>query len=228
MKNLIKIITPKAIKKKLYKYYSKAIRNDQYKNSVARDKLIPVFELTEKHLQNLKVLPNRFNLLEQLPKNGVVAEIGVDKGDFSSQILINNQPKKLHLIDIWDSERYNQEKRKEVELKFEKEIISKNVVINLGYSTKVVDIFEDSYFDWIYIDTNHSYEMTKKELISYSPKIKEGGIIAGHDYTVGYWNGFFKFGVIEAVNEFCVCNDWEFVYLTMENREHSSFAIRKI
>ena len=228
MKNFIKIITPKAIKKKLYTYYSKAIRNDHYRNSIEREKLIPVYELTKKHLKNLKVLPNRFDLINQLPKNGTVAEIGVDKGDFSAQILIYNQPKKLHLIDIWDTERYNKEKRKEVELKFEKEIISQNVVINLGYSTKVVDIFEDSYFDWIYIDTNHSYETTKEELKLYSPKMKKGGIIAGHDYVVGFWNGLVKFGVIEAVNEFCVCNDWELVYLTMENRDHRSFAIRKI
>ncbi len=228
MKNFIKKITPKIIKKKLYTYYSKAIRNDHYRNSLEKERLIPLYELAEKHLENLKVLPNRYDLLKHLPKKGVVAELGVDKGDFSRQILINNQPKKLHLIDVWDSERYNQEKRKEVELKFENEIVLQNVVINFGYSTSVVDIFEDSYFDWIYIDTNHSYETTKEELKLYSPKIKKGGIIAGHDYVVGYWNGLVKFGVIEAVNEFCICNNWEFVYLTMENREHRSFAIRKM
>jgi len=228
LKNFIKKITPKIIKKKLYTYYSKAIRNDHYRNSIEKERLIPLYELAEKHLENLKVLPNRYDLLKHLPKKGVVAELGVDKGDFSRQILINNQPKKLHLIDVWDSERYNQEKRKEVELKFENEIVLQNVVINFGYSTSVVDIFEDSYFDWIYIDTNHSYETTKEELKLYSPKIKKGGIIAGHDYVVGYWNGLVKFGVIEAVNEFCICNDWEFVYLTMENREHRSFAIRKM
>lgn len=152
----------------------------------------------------------------------------MDKGDFSQQILINNLPDKLHLIDVWNSERYNQKKREEVELKFENEILLQKVVINLGYSTSVVDVFEDSYFDWIYIDTNHSYETTKEELKLYSPKIKKGGIIAGHDYVVGYWNGLVKFGVIEAVNEFCICNEWELVYLTMENRDHRSFAIRKI
>lgn len=228
MKSFIKRIIPKAIKNQIYNYYSKAIRNDHYRISVEREKHIPEFELKEMHLQNLKVLPNRSDMLEQLPKNGVVAEIGVDKGDFSLQILIKTQPKKLHLIDLWGSERYNQYKRKEVELKFEKEILSKNVAINFGYSTKVVDMFEDSYFDWIYIDTDHSYETTKEELKLYSSKIKVGGIIAGHDYVEGFWNGLVKFGVIEAVNEFCVCNNWEFIYLTMENREHRSFAIRKI
>jgi predicted O-methyltransferase YrrM len=129
---------------------------------------------------------------------------------------------------VWSSERYNQEKRKEVEMKFKNEIGLQKVVINLGYSTSVVNNFEDSYFDWIYIDTNHSYETTKEELNLYSPKIKKGGIIAGHDYIVGYWNGLVKYGVIEAVNEFCICNDWELVYLTMENRDPRSFAIRKM
>ena len=31
-------------------------------------------------------------------------------------------------------------------------------------------------------DGNHQYEFVKKDLINYVPKIKKGGIIAGHDY----------------------------------------------
>ena len=71
-------------------------------------------------------------------------------------------------------------------------------------STDAIGDFEDSTFDWIYIDTDHSYELTYKELRGYAPKVKPDGIIAGHDYSMGNWIDAYRYGVIEAVNEFCV------------------------
>jgi predicted O-methyltransferase YrrM len=49
-------------------------------------------------------------------------------------------------------------------------------------SSNCVDMFDNESIDFIYIDGNHQYEFVKKDLINYVPKIKEGGIIAGHDY----------------------------------------------
>ena len=43
----------------------------------------------------------RENFLRFLPKNAVVAEIGVATGDFSAQILALSKPKRFHLIDPW-------------------------------------------------------------------------------------------------------------------------------
>jgi hypothetical protein len=37
-----------------------------------------------------------------------------------------------------------------------------------------------------------------------------------------------RYGVIEAVHEFCVREGWEILYLTMDGRTASSFALRKI
>lgn len=223
-----KKIIPKNVKKRFYDFYSELIKENHREKYLRREKEIPVLELEEKHLKNLIALPNRLSLLEKLPKGGIVAEIGVDTGDFSKLILEHNKPKKLHLIDVWDSQRYNRDKKNIVEEQFKKEIVSGIIEINLGYSTQVVSQFNDVYFDWIYIDTDHSYGTTRDELNLYSSKLKKGGIIAGHDYDVGHWNSLVKFGVIEAVHEFCILHDWEFVYLTLENRFHRSFAIRKL
>lgn len=197
------------------------------KNRIQSAKL-PKVQIDEAIIKNTKLLLNREKLLEHLPKKGIVAELGVDEGNFSEVILNKCQPEKLHLIDIWDSEIYNDVKRKYVEQRFDPEIRSGIVEINLGYSTEIGAKFEDNYFDWIYIDTDHTYTTTKNELEIWSPKIKEGGIIAGHDFIEGYWDGLVRFGVKEAVYEFCGNNNWEIVYLTMDNREHPSFAIRKI
>ena len=189
---------------------------------------VPKFELDKRHIANLKVLLDREELLELMPKNGVVAELGVNKGEFSEKILSICQPQKLHLVDIWGSERYNQDIRKSVEKKFEKEISAGKVEINLGLSSDVVEKFSDNYFDWIYVDTDHTYQTTKAELEKYQSKIKPGGIIAGHDYILGNFEGMMKYGVKEAVYEFCKNHDWEIIHLTMENNIPPSFAIRRI
>jgi len=72
---------------------------------------IPKFDLTGEHIKNAKLLPNRNELLSVLPKNGIVAELGVDEGHFSDLILNINNPKTLHLIDLWGTKRFSQTKR---------------------------------------------------------------------------------------------------------------------
>lgn len=167
-------------------------------------------------------------MLSYLPKNAVVAELGVDKGDFSKSILDTTQPSKLHLVDLWNTERYHEGKKLHVQKRFENEINSNQVEVNIGLSTSVVDQFPDQYFDWIYIDTDHSYSTTASELQKYKSKMKKNGIICGHDYKLGNWDGMVRYGVIEAVAEFCVRENWELLFVTTELTIHPSFAIRAI
>lgn len=210
-----------------YIYKKSVLKIAQKANTVLSSK-IPKYDLKKKHIENAKLLPNRLELLKLLPKNAIVAELGVDQGDFTELIVKTCLPQKIHIIDFWGSKRYNQEKRNKVETRFKKQIEDKSVEINLGLSTSVVTQFQDYYFDWIYIDTDHSYTTTINELELYSKKVKPGGIIAGHDYIVGNWNSLARYGVIEAVHEFCVKNDWEILYLTTELSTFPSFAIRAL
>ena len=69
--------------------------------------------------------------------------------------------------------------------------------------------------------------LTAAELRAYAPKLKPGGIMAGHDYSMGNWVKGFRYGVIEAVHEFCVEHDWELRYLTVQRLERPSFAISR-
>jgi hypothetical protein len=188
----------------------------------------PKIELSNKHLKNAKIILSRDELIALMPPGGIVCELGVDEGNFSKKIIELNNPKILHLVDIWETKRYDTIKRESVEEKFVKQKNDGRVIIHKGYSTDVFTQFNDVYFDWIYIDTDHSYSTTSKELLLYSSKVKPGGFIAGHDFINGNWNGMVRYGVIEAVYEFCVNHNWEIVYLTMELVENPSFAIRKI
>jgi len=58
-------------------------------------------------MANLTALPDRSALLSELPRNGVVAEIGVAEGDFAAAILEVCAPEKLYLIDQWNTVRYS-------------------------------------------------------------------------------------------------------------------------
>jgi SAM-dependent methyltransferase len=47
-------------------------------------------------------------------------------------------------------------------------------------------LFEDNSLDFVFIDAAHDYQSVKNDILNWYPKVKKGGIIAGHDY--GTWN----------------------------------------
>lgn len=193
-----------------------------------REKQIRRVPLTEKHMRNCELVLNRSVMLSRLNNFGCVAEIGVNKGQFSEQILKITKPNLLHLIDVWSSGRYHDGLYEQVSGRFRKQCEMGTVRIHRKLSLDAAPEFQDRYFDWIYIDTDHGYETTRAELIAYAEKVKLDGIIAGHDYTMGGWVKSYRYGVIEAVHEFCVEFDWELVFLTVEPLENQSFAIRRM
>jgi predicted O-methyltransferase YrrM len=64
-----------------------------------------------------------------------------------------------------------------------------------GYSWEVARQFDDDTIDFVFIDADHAYESVCKDIQAWLPKVRKGGIIAGHDY-VDSWAG-----VVQAVDE---------------------------
>jgi hypothetical protein len=192
------------------------------------EQAIPKVPLQQRHIDGCELLLDRSVLLEKLSCGAVCAEIGVDEGGFTSNILSVTRPRHLHLIDMWATSDYNESKFEAVRRKFAAEQAAGAVTIHRRSSLDAVGEFSDGYFDWVYIDTTHAYALTADELRAFAPKVKPGGLIAGHDYTMGNWSIALRFGVIEAVHEFCVEHDWALKYLTVDPIENQSFAIRRI
>ncbi len=180
MIKLVMKILPSWIRRKIHRF----ILNRLKEVNEIKFSQIPQHKIRQQTIKNTKLLLNREELLKILPKQGVIAELGVDEGNFSKLILKVCDPKKLHLVDVWETKRYNQNKRRLVEDKFKSQISSGKVEINIGYSTEVGRKFQNNYFDWIYIDTDHSYKTTIQELEIWKSKVKDNGIIAGHDYLL--------------------------------------------
>jgi hypothetical protein len=169
----------------------------------------------------MEIFETRNDLLNIIDKNLVVCEIGVFRGEFSKKMFDILSPKELHLIDIFDGMMCSGDKdgndiiwtNLDEEYMNVKNIFSNNnnVYIHKGFSNDILNGFEDNYFDMIYIDGDHSYEGVKSDLKSSFLKVKNGGLICGHDYISSKFEG-----VVRAVNEFCIEKNLKINYLTRD------------
>jgi len=145
---------------------------------------------------------DRKQFLEMLPKNGLIAEIGVATGGHAWDMYTICKPRKMYLIDSWTGtdylEKYDGNMRySQVERMFRN---TTNVIFLRETSMKAVKKFKDGYFDWVYIDAVHTYPNVKEDMNAWYPKVKS--YLCGHDYVDHYIEGYGEFGVIQAVNEF--------------------------
>ena len=110
-------------------------------------------------------------ILKELGKDLVGVEIGVGKGKHAERMLKKLPIKKLYLVDVDECiEAQGRVYRFNDKIKW---IIKKS-----AYATKDIP----NNLDFVYIDGSHSYKDVKKDLERYYPKLKEGGILCGHDF----------------------------------------------
>jgi hypothetical protein len=175
-------------------------------------------------------------ILRLIPKHSVCAEIGVYKGDFS-ELILERDPKKLHLIDPWKFESEGTYTNSwyggffgksqanmdtiytSVLDRFRAPMRSGIVEVHRNTSTDSCSQFPDNYFDWIYIDGNHLYEFVKCDLEMFWSKVKVHGLVAGDDYgNPGWWQD----GVTKAVDEAIASGRFEKILI-----EHDQFLMKK-
>lgn len=176
------------------------------------------------HVKNCRLVESRVKMLEYLPKNSVVAEVGTQYGQFAAKILAITQPQKLHLID------YNFDLLKaEINQKppLQAGIENGTVELHEGDSSTMLALFPEEYFDWIYIDADHAYEGVCKDIERGHTKVKSDGMMVFNDYTNWSVCEIMPYGVAKAVNEFCIANNWEIVFLALQSLGYHDIAIKK-
>ncbi len=122
-----------------------------------------------------------------------IAEIGVWKGDFAYQVLKNcPNIEKYYLVDPWRHLKdwkkpfnvSNEQFNSVFETTMRKLDFAKDKICVLrGTTLEVVDQINDSELDLVYIDGDHTAKGIVIDLIKLFPKVKEGGVIGGDDYT---------------------------------------------
>jgi hypothetical protein len=121
-------------------------------------------------------------------------EIGVLRGDHSESMLKFLNIQKLYLIDIWEGQVYYNEALN----RFKK---NNKVQMIRSKSENAYNRINDNELDFIYIDGNHTFDYVYKDLSLYKNKVKNGGLITGHDIN--------RNDVLQAVIKFCNENDYK-------------------
>ena len=74
---------------------------------------------------------------------------------------------------------------------------------------EAVKDFEDGSLDFVYIDGNHDFLHATEDIWWWAKKVRNGGVIAGHDY----WNGSHKHlcdvkWVLDGLTKALHINNW--------------------
>ncbi len=126
-------------------------------------------------------------------------EIGVDRGEYSEILCKANPNLHLYSIDPWTSAVYEPGKSgvnadqpyfdncyKETK----ERLTPYNCTILRKTSQGALDAFEDGSLDFVYIDANHDFPNFIFDIHNWLRKVKIGGIMSGHDYTIFSYRKF--------------------------------------
>ena len=162
------------------------------------------------------------SLVNELFPNGKGVEIGVLNGEYSKIILERWENGQLFMVDAWrhlegyidmngQDDKYHHDCLVTA-CKNTKQWENRAHIVRMD-SVASANMFPDEYFDFVYIDADHSYEGVVRDMKAWWPKVKKGGLFCGDDYipqdgdiwlTVQGKEPVYagKFGVRKAVNEF--------------------------
>lgn len=101
-----------------------------------------------------------------------MVEIGVRNGGTSFYLLDLFPNLTVYGIDTNISQFYSSE----IQEKYGDRLIALK-----GMSHTLSEFIPDNSVDIIFIDGNHKYEFVRKDIQLYTPKLKKGGLLTGHD-----------------------------------------------
>jgi hypothetical protein len=161
----------------------------------------------------------------QLP----AVEVGVAEGYFSRDMLAWGLSK-LFMVDNWgpipgvtgDGSYSQAWHDKNFTAATERvKPFGKKAVILRGLSVEMSKLIEDDSLGLVYLDAGHSYEAVRSDLHAWFPKLKKGGVMAGHDYLNA------DYGVFSAVNEFAAANGYSVITMKEDKDEDAGFYFFK-
>jgi len=175
--------------------------------------------LPQEYLTHCTLLSDRTELIKRLPRDAIVAEVGTQFGNFAKQILELSRPREFHIFDL----SFNCFDR----LFFDAEILSGRVILHEGDSSTAMSALPDALFDWIYIDGDHSFEGVSSDIREAKRLIRPDGYLVFNDYTVYSHLEGIEYGVMRAVNDLCLDDNFEMVMFALNVLGYHDVALRR-
>jgi hypothetical protein len=88
-----------------------------------------------------------------------------------------------------------------------------------AYSVPASRLVPNGSLDFVYLDGNHSYMAVIDDLLAWVPKVRAGGLIAGHDYRINPRKPFIQ--VVDAIRDFTGTRSITPWYVTARDRTPS-------
>ena len=119
-------------------------------------------------------------VLKRLPDGPVTgAEVGVFKGRMSAHLLLR-PGLKLYMVDNWKP--FHLYSSEDQEYNYLRCLAVGGIVVR-AESVIAASFFPDESLDFVFIDADHSYEGVKSDVTAWLPKVRNGGLLGGHDYA---------------------------------------------
>lgn len=124
------------------------------------------------------------------------AEIGVWKGAFSAKFCEANPHLHMLCVDPWEAHPAWLDTKNAMPPDQAKSFLERsydeatqrlaplNATIVRKFSADAAADVPDQSLDFVYVDGNHVYDAVIEDLTVWSPKVKRGGFVAGHDFRV--------------------------------------------
>ncbi|PJE65251.1 hypothetical protein COU91_02735 [Candidatus Saccharibacteria bacterium CG10_big_fil_rev_8_21_14_0_10_47_8] len=115
------------------------------------------------------------------------AEIGVEQGVYAKTLCQANPKMTLYCIDPWKAypdyrEHISQPKLDGFFKETKARLVPYKHKIIRDFSDNACKQFKDESLDFVYIDGNHEFFYVANDIVKWMPKVRKGGIIAGHDF----------------------------------------------
>lgn len=121
-------------------------------------------------------------------------ELGVQRGYLSRELLsLWPSCQEYHMVDLWapqenykDIANVDQEQQDAIlnEAMENTKEWKEKIRICRNYTSICVTDMPDGYFDFIYVDARHDFKGVYEDVRLWWPKLRKGGIMAGHDYVI--------------------------------------------
>jgi len=137
------------------------------------------------------------NIVEMVKREGMmVAEVGSWTGNSTLTLAgrIKDYKGVIFAIDHWQgspkTSHLKWAEERDIYAIFKERMVKNNVwsIIKpmVMESLTAANIFRDKSLDLVFIDADHRYQEVKKDIRAWLPKVREGGIISGHDCEIQY------------------------------------------